>query len=83
MTYSGSRTSSAGTERRYLPRPQSWSTTYDTDAIHSPSGHLTQASCRAGTHAPSCQTSTGRGGSMRRTSSDTGTTVGAEAAVER
>jgi hypothetical protein len=60
------RTSSAGTDLTYRPRPHSWSSTYDTDARHSPSGQRTQASCMAGTQRPSWRTSTGRGSSKRR-----------------
>ena len=73
-----SRTSSPGTDFTYRPRPQSWSTVNVTDAHHSPvSGHLTQPSCQAGTHSPACRTSTCRGSSKRRTSSDTTSTLGA------
>lgn len=78
MTYSGSRTSSAGTLRMYRPRPQSWPTVNDTDARHSPSGHRTQPSCQPGTQFPSWNTSTARGSGKRLTSSDTTTTVGGQ-----
>lgn len=72
------RTSSAGTDVTYRPLPQSCSSTYDTDAYQSPSGHRTQPSCIAGTHSPSWSTSTGRGSSKRRIrSSVTTSTVGA------
>lgn len=80
MTPYTGRTYSAGSDRMCLPLPHGWSTTYTTDAIHSPrSGHHDQPSSVAGRQAPSCHTSTGRGGSKRRMRSLSGTrpTVGA------
>ena len=72
-----SRTDVAGSERTCCPIPHSYWTPYRTDAHHSPvDGHRTQPSIQPATQTPSCSTSTARGGSMRRTSSDTTTTVG-------
>lgn len=76
MSYSTSRTQSAGTLFTYLPRPHSCSSTYETLAYQSPSGQRTQPSCVATTQRPSCSTSMARGSSNLRTLSDTPATVG-------
>lgn len=78
MTYSTGRTSSAGSDLMYRPRPHSWSTTNVTDARHSPSGHRTHPSIEPDTQAPSCKTRTCRAGSIRLTASDTILKVGQE-----
>ena len=74
--YSTGRTSSAGSDRMYRPRPHSCSVVYVTEA-RQPSSQRTQPSIQPGTQRPSCSTSTARGGSiLRMRSLSTRTTVG-------